>query len=59
MITDLKQCPVCKSKNIKKQIWKGAGPRLLGDLRVTIDKFGIGCLVEWVCPDCGFKHTEN
>jgi len=59
MITELTECPQCHSKDIKKVIWKQAGMCYTGETRKSIDKFGIGCLVEFVCQACGFKHTEN
>jgi len=59
MITEITICPNCKSKNVKRSVWKQAGIAHTGDLRKSIDKFGIGCIIEFVCKDCGFKHTEN
>ena len=58
MITELTECPKCQSKKMKRLIWKQAEVAHTGDLRKSIDRFGIGCVVEFVCQDCGFKHTE-
>ena len=59
MITELTICPMCKSTDIKKVIWKAPGYAHRGETRKSLDKFGIGCLIEFVCQKCGFKHTEN
>lgn len=53
------QCPKCRSAKLKKTLWKPAGFVTHTPTRKAMEKYGVGCVIEWNCPDCGFTHEGN
>ena len=48
-------CPICKSADIKKTVWKLPGFKPRSTMRVATERYGLGIDIEWNCP-CGFHH---
>jgi len=49
-------CPKCKSSDIRKTVWKPQGFRPRTVTRRTLDRYALGCEIEWDCS-CGFHHN--
>jgi len=55
---EIDTCPKCKSKDIKKTVWKLQSQRFMPrtPVRIAAERYALGCEIEWRCP-CGFIHN--
>ena len=54
--TEITHCPVCKSDQIKKTVWRLKGYKPRTAVRMATERYGLGVEVEYNCP-CGFHYT--
>ena len=54
--TEITHCPICKSDQIKKTVWRLQGYKPRTAVRMATERYGLGVEVEYNCP-CGFHHA--